>query len=87
MDDPWYTYFQFTVTLTNVPASANYKFTVGKVDTSGELYDTQSEFGNGPFSFYVDGVAGEEDAGMYGVMIEAIGGADCQETYLFTASS
>ncbi len=86
VDDPWYESFGFEVTVTNIPADANYQLHLGTVGEDGGLEDSQSVYGASSLSLSDEGEAGVDDAGTYGIVIEAIGGADCGRSYLLTVS-
>jgi hypothetical protein len=85
MDDPWYSSFGFEVRLSDIPEHAIYRLQLGKLTDDGGLEGLQTVYGGGELSLRAEGEAGVDDAGSYGVIIDAVGGADCGSAYLFTA--
>ncbi len=86
IDDPWYESFGFEVSLTNIPADATYRIQLGRVADDGSLEDVQSSYGTGELTLREEGDSFVDDGGTYGVIIDAVGGADCGRAYLLTAS-
>jgi hypothetical protein len=85
-EDPWYESFGFEVSLTSIPADATYRIQLGRVADDGSLEDVQSAYGTGELSLREEGESFVDDAGTYGVIIDAVGGADCSRSYLLTVS-
>ncbi len=86
IDDPWYEEFGFEVSLTSIPADATYRIQLGRVGDSGELEDVQSSYGTGALSLREEGESFVDDGGTYGVIIDAVGGADCGRSYLLSVN-
>ena len=86
IDDPWYEDFGFQISLTNIPADATYRIQLGRLGDGGELEDVQSSYGSGELSLRDEGESFVDDAGTYGVIIDAVGGADCARSYLLSVS-
>jgi hypothetical protein len=83
-DDPYWVTLGFTVTLANIPTGANYMLTVGRLESDGSLVETQEVFGSDSLAIAVTGSLTADDSGDFGVVVEALGGADCARTYLLT---
>ncbi|MFH1468404.1 MAG: putative metal-binding motif-containing protein [Pseudomonadota bacterium] len=86
VDDPWYADFGFEVRVTGIPAEARYRLTLGRVEEDGALSDTQVTYGGDSLSLTRTGTAGVDDAGTYGVVVDALGGADCARSYLLSVT-
>ncbi len=85
-DDPWYSSFGIEVSLTNIPADATYRLQLGLVADDGSLDLIASDYGGGELSLRHEGTGGVDDAGTYGVLVDAVGGADCGRSYLLTVT-
>jgi len=86
IDDPWYEDFGFEVSVSSIPADATYRLQLGRVADDGSLEDVQSTYGTGELSLREDGDSFVDDGGTYGVIIDAVGGADCSRSYLLSVS-
>ncbi len=86
IDDPWYESFGFEVSLTNIPSDATYRLKLGRVADDGSFEELQSDYGSGELSLREEGETFVDDGGTYGVMIDAVGGADCGRSYLLSVT-
>ena len=86
IDDPWYETFGFDVSLSSIPADATYRIQLGRLGDDGTLESPQSTYGSGELSLREDGESFVDDGGTYGVIVDAVGGADCARSYLLTVS-
>jgi hypothetical protein len=84
IDDPWYSSFGFQVSVSSIPADATYRLQVGRLADDGSLTEIQSSYGAVELSLAEEGEGGVDDAGTYGVIVDAVGGADCGRSYLLT---
>lgn len=86
VDDPAWSQFGFTVTLSNIPPEANFQLSLGRLESDGSLSDLQVLFGQDTVSLEVSGEVASDDSGDFCIIIEALGGADCARSYLLSVA-
>ena len=82
--DHWYDSFSVTITLTSIPEDATYRLTLNRLLSDGDasLGQIDQTFGSDSVSLTLEDASGDEDGGVYEVVVEAISGADCSTSYL-----
>lgn len=84
--DHWWDSFGIEVTLSNIPADARYRLSLGWIDEDGELGEAVSDEGGETLVLEVEGTAFQDDGGTWGVVVESVAGADCSRSYALSIS-
>jgi hypothetical protein len=82
--DDTFDFFTVTMTLAEIPADATFKFTLERLQSSGDLEEgiMDEVVGAGTLTLSFGDDSFVDDGGTYGVRVESVGGADCSRAYL-----
>jgi hypothetical protein len=85
--DEYFDFFTIRVVLSNIPDDGNYRLTLNRLATDGDLAlgEVDQAFSTGgSIEFNLEDEIGPDEGGTYEAVVEAIANADCERTYLLT---
>jgi hypothetical protein len=86
--DETFDFFTVTVTLSGIPADATYRLTLNRLASNGDLpvEEVDQVFGTDSLSVSLEDVTFQDDGGTYEIVVDAIAGADCGQSYLLAVA-